>query len=84
MDSNDTKERSSNEVSPLHMEPCQGTWLVTEITNWKILLNIRREEKLNREGKKLKLTRKSSFDVLLCLFYFILFLSRKIFTSEIQ
>ena len=26
MDSNYTKEKSPNEVSPLHMEPCQGTW----------------------------------------------------------
>ena len=43
---------------------------VREITNWKILLNIQRKEKLYRKAKKLKLTRKSSFDVLFCLFYF--------------
>ena len=82
-DSEYTKERSPNEVSPLHMEPCQGTWLVTEITNWKILLNIQRKEKLYRKAKKLKLTRKSSFDVLFILFYFSL-CCRKYFRSVLQ
>ena len=47
----------------------------------EILLYIQRKENLNREGKKLKLTRKSSFDVLFVLFYFSV---EKYFTSVLE
>ena len=38
--------------SPARAHGSLAAWSVTKITNWKILFNIRRKEKLNREEQR--------------------------------
>ena len=64
--------------SPARAHGSLAAWSVTKITNWKILFNIRRKEKLNREGKKEIEIDKRNLHLMFCFVYFIL-LSRKIF-----
>ena len=60
-DSEYTKERSPNEVSPLHMELCQGTWCVTECQGDNKLENsieYSEEGKTIQRGKEIEIDKK--------------------------